>query len=467
LNRATAATGPLRELPGLRGGSRTGDNCDVQESQAERVDHRRYALRPLVLEARQAHREQLLRYEADGTAWLHHPEYDQLGLAASIAIAPDHQFCAIRATFEDLRKLTGVARSPLVDQEETLTQLYERELRSYEALAAASYAAGAFEPDYGSYVFDRSTHSLYLIAPERWHRLALVASNSKLVTDPEGQLSWAEIRRRLEGAVLGFAGASVGGNLLEGWLREARPKCVKLADPDRVELTNFNRAERVSLRHYVGCRSARTDLRDSRQISRVSKAEYLAYEQQLVDPYLDVHVYKDGLTPANMRRFLLGDGENEPAIDILVEEMDNLELKVEARRQARQHRIDVLMVTDVGNAASAVWNPFKEHPDATLAQSGQDDALLAALAAFRAGERQKVFEFASHLSGDELRSGTIGAFVRGEGEQVVSGTPQSGATAMASGAIGGKELAMRVLGHPYPAANRVVYDFATRRGEQG
>ena len=34
---------------------------------------------------------------------------------------------------------------------------------------------------------------------------------------------------------------------------------VKLADPDRVELTNFNRAERVSLRHLVQSRSQRID----------------------------------------------------------------------------------------------------------------------------------------------------------------------------------------------------------------
>jgi hypothetical protein len=135
---------------------------------------------------------------------------------------------------------------------------------------------------------------------------------------------------------------------------------------------------------------------------------------------------------------------------------------------ARQHGVDVLMVTDFGNMAHVGWNPFKEQPDAPLALSGQDDALLAALSGLRAGDRRKVFEFASHLcGGDEFRSGSFGAFVREEGEQVISGVPQSGATAMASGAIGGKELAMRVLGHGYPAGNRIVYDFAAREGRQG
>jgi hypothetical protein len=260
----------------------------------------------------------------------------------------------------------------------------------------------------------------------------------------------------------------VGGNLLEGWLREARPKCVKLADPDRVELTNFNRCERVSLRHLVGSRSQRGDLRDSRQDIRVSKAEYLAYEQQLVDPYLDVHVYKQGLTPENIDRFLNGDGGAEPAIDILVEEMDNLELKVEVRRRARERRIDVLMLTDYGHIALVGWNPFRERADAPLAQSGQDDAMLAALAALRGGDRRRLFDFVEHLcGGQEFQHGTYGQFVRGEGEQPVGSVPQSGATAMSAGGIGGKELALRVLGHPFPADHRIVYDFAERYCRQG
>jgi hypothetical protein len=440
----------------------------MSEEQLPQIDLRQYPLRPLLLDATRAHREQLVHYDADGTAWLRHPEHEQLGLPPQIAIGPERQFSAIRTTFEDLqRPVLGAPLSPRVEGELTLSELYEREVRAYGATASEAYAAGAFEPDYGSYVFDRVAGNLYLIAPERWHRLALIASNSKLVTDPEGKLSWVEIRRRLEGAVLGFAGASVGGNLLEGWLREARPKAVKLADPDRVELTNFNRAERVSLRHYVGSRSRRKDLRDSTHTPRVSKAEYLAYEQQLVDPYLDVYVYQQGLNPSNLRRFLLGDGGDEPPIDILVEEMDNLELKVEARRQAREQRIDVLMVSDFGNMAHVVWNPFQQQPAASLSQSGRDDALLAALAGIRAGDRRKAAEFVSHLCGDHFLAGTFGSFVRGEGEQLTNGIPQSGATAMASGAIGGKELAMRVLGHPYPTANRVVYDFAAREGRQG
>src|SRR5690349_1334516 len=100
----------------------------MSELSLPQIDLRQYALRPLLLDATRAHREQLVRYDADGTAWLRHPDHERLGLAPQIAIGPEHQFSAIRTTFEDLqRPVLGAPRSPRVDGELTLSQLYERE----------------------------------------------------------------------------------------------------------------------------------------------------------------------------------------------------------------------------------------------------------------------------------------------------------------------------------------------------
>lgn len=437
-------------------------------SNISRRDARDHASRPLLLDARAAHEEGSVRYLPDGTVILRHPEHVRHGLPPQLEIPPDRQYPAIRATFDDLNKpLSRLSNSPLVDGQRSLRELYEAELAMYEELAAAAHAAGKFEPDYGSYVYDRRARDLYLVAPERWHRLALVTSNAKLMTDPRGALTWVELRERLERAVIGFAGASVGSNLLEGWLREARPRAVKVADPDWVEITNMNRCERVSLRHLVGSRARRFEPNNPYETPRVSKAEYIAYEQQLVDPYLDVYVYEDGLTRSNIDRFLDGDGESEPPIDILVEETDQLEVKVLARQLARERRIDVLMVSDFGNTSHVLWNPFSVQPDAPIATRGSDAELVAVLAEVRAGHRAALFEFASRLCGDDFRNGTFDAFVRGEGEQPTSSVPQSGATAMASGAIGGKELAMRVLGHDFPEGYQLRYDLLQRYGSQG
>ncbi|HEX4682082.1 MAG TPA: ThiF family adenylyltransferase [Gemmatimonadaceae bacterium] len=426
------------------------------------ADRRGHALRPLLLDAAAAHANGWVTYEHDATAVL---ECDALERAAgkrSMRFGPDRQYPAARATLDDLNKsLSSLANSPRAADGKTLRELYDEEVQRYDALVAEAMANGRLEPDYGTYVVDHARGDLYLVAPERWHRLALVTSNSKLLTDPAGELSWAQIRDRLENAVIGFLGLSVGGNLLEGWLREARPRQVKVADPDWVELTNLNRGERMSLRHVVAPRSARFDPANPYDVVRIPKAEYIAYEQQLVDPYLEVFVYKEGINRDNLERFLKG-GDGEPAVDILVEEMDNLDLKILARQTARAHGIDVVMLSDFGHQAHLMWNAFSEDRNAPMGYQTDDAALLAALDDARSGDRSKVFAFVGALCGADFADDQFGLWIRGEGEQPTGSLPQSGATAMASGAIGGKEIALRVLGQPVPRSGRVVYDLLHR-----
>jgi hypothetical protein len=426
------------------------------------VDYSDYSLRPIVFDAADAHRERLVEYDVDGTVTCRHPSVARTG-APEMRIPTSRQYPAIRASFDDLNKaLSRLSNSPVMEGSQTLRQLYEVEAARYEELAASAYAADQWEPDYGSYVLDHSQGNLYLIPPERWHRLALVTSNAKLLTDPAGELSWHQVRERLENAVVGFAGVSVGGNLIEGWLREARPRQIKIADPDWLESTNLNRCERASIRHTVASRATRFDAKNPYETPRVSKAEYIAYEEQLVDPYARFFVYKDGLTRGNMERFLMGDGRDEPPIDILVEEMDNLDLKVLVREQCRERRIDVLMLSDFGHCVHALWNQFRAKPGSPLGYGAPDDVLLAALAKARKGDRNDMFSFITSLCGTDFASDQFKAWVDGKGEQPTSSLPQSGATAMASGAIGGKEIALHVLGYHADGPMRIVYDFLHR-----
>lgn len=425
-------------------------------------DRRAHALRPLCIDAATAHARGWVRYETNTTAVVACELLAQLSDKSVMTFSPDRQYPAVRATFDDLNKaLSSLANSPRAEGGKTLRQLYDEEVERYEALVAQAQAEGKLEPDYGTYVVDHTHGDLYLVAPERWHRLALVTSNSKLLTDPNGLLSWAEIRARLERAVVGFAGVSVGGNLLEGWLREARPRRVKVADPDWVELTNLNRGERMSLRHVVAPRSARFDPANPYDVPRVAKAEYIAYEQQLVDPYLDVDVYGEGITRENVDRFFTG-GDGEPPIDILVEEMDNLDLKVLVRQVARERGVDVIMLSDFGHQAHLMWQPYSERGGAPLGLRTDDTSLLRALDETKRGSRAQVFEFVGKLCGADFASDQFAAWIAGEGEQPTGSLPQSGATAMASGAIGGKEIALRVLGHQTPPSGRVVYDLLHR-----
>lgn len=427
-------------------------------------DYSDYSLRPIVFDAGDAHRRGIIEYREDGTVICRHPDLAKRGCGATLEIPPARQFSAIRATFDDLNKaLSRLSNSPLVDGERTLRDLYEAEAARYDEMTAATFAAGGWEPDYGSYVLDHRKGDLYLIAPERWHRLALVTSNAMLLTDPDNRLSWREVRHRLEGAVVGFAGVSVGGAVLGGYLREARPARVKVADPDWVELTNLNRGERMSLRHVVASRGERFDPRSPYEGLRLSKAEYIAYEMQLVDPYTQFYVYKDGLTRANIERFLLGDGDGEPRLDVLVEEMDDLELKVLVREVCREHGIDVVMASDFGHRVHVMWNHFRAAPESPIGVGVSDEVLHERLRAVRSGNRDNFFDFMFAMCGEDVAGDQFKAWIEGRSEQPTSSFPQSGATAMASGAIAGKELVLHILGYHARQSRRiVVYDLLRR-----
>ena len=423
--------------------------------------HTEYRLKPIVMPVAAAHNNGWVSYRDDGTLVVRHPRLKKLDLPTEMAFETDRQFSGVQATFDDLNKaLSRLANSPRVNGTQSLRETYDEEMARYEEAVSQAQGKDAWEVEYGSYVLDHWGRQIYVIAPEPWHRLALVTSNSKLSTDPEGLLSWRQIRQKLEGAVIGFAGLSVGGNVLEGWLREARPRQVKIADPDWLELTNFNRCERASLRHLVGSRAERFETKNPYEAPRVGKAEYIAYEQNLVDPYLEFFVYREPLSPVNAERFLLGDGVGEPPVDILVDEIDDLDMKVELRRLARKHRVDVLMMTDFGHRTQVLWNPFRDNADATFGPAGNDAQLLEALAETKLGQREKVFEFVEQLCRCDFRGDPFERFTKGEGEQPTASLPQSGTTTMLAGGIGAKELVMRILGlRRTKITGGIVYDF--------
>jgi hypothetical protein len=74
------------------------------------------------------------------------------------------------------------------------------------------------------------------------------------------------------------------------------------------------------------------------------------------------------------------------------------------------------------------------------------------------GNREAVFEFIRAFVGPECVRGEFADWVSGRGEQPTSSLPQSGATAMISGGMAGKAVALYLLGHSLPA--RAIYDFA-------
>ena len=99
-----------------------------------------------------------------------------------------------------------------------------------------------------------------------------------------------------------------------------------------------------------------------------------------------------------------------------------------------------------------------------MGAGADDDRLEAALAATKTGDRQAVFRFVEALCRFEYEGDPFESFVRGEGEHPTGSLPQSGATTMIAGGIGGKEIMLRVLGHRRAErTTAVTYDFLGRK----
>lgn len=148
-----------------------------------------------------------------------------------------------------------------------------------------------------------------------------VSRNQNLILKSEQQ--------KFKNKKIGVAGLNVGNPGAICMALEGVGKTFKFADFDILSLTNLNRF-RAGLCEFGA-----------------NKAMLSARQALEVDPFLNMEVYEKGITSENVKDFLL-----KPKLDILVEETDNLKLKVEIRRLAKQHKIPVIMVT--GNGSNVI-----------------------------------------------------------------------------------------------------------------
>ena len=148
-------------------------------------------------------------------------------------------------------------------------------------------------------------------------------------TSRDKNLILEDEQKLFENFTIGFAGLNVGNPGAVCIALEGGAHSVKFADFDPLSVSNFNRF-----------RASLSDL-------GVNKSILTARQAYEIDPYLDIELFEKGIQPDTIDRFLL-----EPKIDLLIEEMDNLKLKITIREKAKEHKIPVLMVT--GNGANVI-----------------------------------------------------------------------------------------------------------------
>jgi molybdopterin/thiamine biosynthesis adenylyltransferase len=162
--------------------------------------------------------------------------------------------------------------------------------------------------------FPWSAHLVRTLDRERWTELRSDRNRYKLTTAEQ---------RRLAATTVAVAGLSVGASVVHVMALEGTGGLLRLADPDTLDGSNYNRV-----------RASMWDLGQPKAVL----AARMVWE---IDPFRHVEPIPEGVSPANVARFLDG-------ADVVVEECDSFAMKVLLRREARRRRLPVVMATAEG-----------------------------------------------------------------------------------------------------------------------
>jgi molybdopterin/thiamine biosynthesis adenylyltransferase len=169
---------------------------------------------------------------------------------------------------------------------------------------------------YGTWVYFPWSRRLVHVLPEAELRELRTSRNRNKITREE--------QAKLAQLSIGVVGLSVGQQTAVTLVMEGIGCEFRLADFDELSLTNLNRL-RAGV-HDLG----------------VNKAVLTARQIFEIDPYANVVLFSEGINPTNIDTFL----RTPRPLDLVIEECDDLSMKVSLRERARAYRMAVLMETN-------------------------------------------------------------------------------------------------------------------------
>ncbi|MCE7059324.1 Rv1355c family protein [Dyadobacter sp. CY343] len=219
--------------------------------------------------------------------------------------------------------LTGEYRNALIlnlfeSQSKELIKVRNPRQRLSDQQLDERYAGWTAEKDAdleGCWVYyPWSNRLLHLLDEADFIELRTARNRHKITLQEQNSLS----KRRI-----GIIGLSVGHSVALTLATERSFGSLRLADFDTLELSNLNRI-RTGI-HNCG----------------LNKSVITAREIAELDPFLHIECYTEGITTHNLNDFLTRDGK----LDLLIDECDDIEIKIKCREAARPLGIPVVMET--------------------------------------------------------------------------------------------------------------------------
>jgi molybdopterin/thiamine biosynthesis adenylyltransferase len=200
-------------------------------------------------------------------------------------------------------QLEQLVRGRAPREQLTVSQVREAVERVLEGREPAAFGTWAFYP---------WSRRLVHVLPKPLHRELRLDRNRYAITASE--------QRRLGGLCIAVAGLSVGRAIVSALAHEGIGGELRLADFDVLDLSNLNRIA-------GGVADVGT-----------SKVVLAAREVAELDPYIRVVAYPHGVEDATIADFVAG-------ADVIVDECDDLAIKVQLREHARAAGRPVVMAT--------------------------------------------------------------------------------------------------------------------------
>jgi len=183
-------------------------------------------------------------------------------------------------------------------------------------------------PEFATYAEKQKNNFVYVYYPWLNQTVKTVPADDyfRLKTNRNQDLIAAAEQRQLYDYRVAVLGMSVGSNIAFVLTQAGISRHIVIADFDELDTTNLNRI--LAGVHQVG-------------LNKTIVAARRIYED---NPFAEVTIWPEGVTSE-----LLEDGLKSGRIHCLVEEIDDIPLKIMVRELAMKYRVPVLMITDNGD----------------------------------------------------------------------------------------------------------------------
>lgn len=173
--------------------------------------------------------------------------------------------------------------------------------------------------NYGNWIYFPWNGNLVHAVREKDY-FALRTNRNQLVINENEQA-------KLYSACIGFVGLSIGSHFAIGMSYAGIAKKKKLVEFDKISTSNLNR------------------LKASISDVNTPKIEYASRQIYQIDPYSDLELFANGLKEESFNNFFGGE-----RLDLIFEAIDDFEMKIKLRLKAKEQKVPVVMLTNLGDS---------------------------------------------------------------------------------------------------------------------